>query len=173
MTIPTKLICLESGMEYGEEFLVDKQIYKIHGKNEYKNFCGKFKRIWDWIQADHIAKDGFILDSYYRSEPLDKQLLAQGFCPWHCSLIHMLKNLKDICHDCKMDNLFISMNSVWAASSLPQKVKFHGDIRKNDHDVPPTVFKDEVKGKQTNAVQGTVKAAVLDNDSLSHDLITA
>ncbi len=39
--------------------------------------------------------------------------------------------------------------------------------------MPPLVFQEELKGKQADTKQGTVKAAVLKNNSLSHDLIIA
>ncbi len=157
----------------GKNFSVDEQTCKMQGKSEYKTRCGKFKRIGDGIQADCIADDGYTLDFYFRNEPVDKNLLTQGFCPMHCHLIHMFKNLKDIGHECKMDNLFNSVNLARAAYSLPQKVKIHGVIWKSGRGVPPLVFQDEAKEKQADAVQGMVKAAVLKGDSLSHNLIIA
>ncbi len=39
--------------------------------------------------------------------------------------------------------------------------------------VPSLVFQDEVKGKRADAVHGTVKAAVLTNNSSSSNLISA
>ncbi len=85
----------------------------------------------------------------------------------------MFKNLKDIIHECKMDNLFNSINLAWAAYSLPQKVKIHGVIWKSGRGVPPIVFQEDLKGKHVEAAQGTVKAAVLKGDSLLQDLIIA
>ncbi len=70
----------------------------------------------------------------------------------------MFKNLKDIGHECKMDNLFNSVNLAQAAYSLPQKVKIHGVIWKKGCSVLPIVFQDDLKGKHTKAAQGTVKA---------------
>ncbi len=75
------------------------------------------------------------------------------------------------------------MNARWTIYSTPSTLlglhtlslsfQIHGVIWKRGRGVPPLVFRDEVKGKQANAVQGTVKAAVLKDDSLSHDLIIA
>ncbi len=123
----------------------------MQGKSKYKTRCGKFKQLEDGIQVDCIADDDYTLDFYFRNEPVDKQLLSQGFCPMHCCLIHMFKNLKDIIHECKMDNLFNSINLARAAYSLPQKVKIHGVIWKSGHGVPPIVFQEDLKGKHAKA----------------------
>ncbi len=88
----------------------------------------------------------------------------------HCWYIHKFQNMRDVWHKCKMDNLFNSMNLACAAYSLPQKVKIHGVIRKSGYGVPPIVFQDTLKGKHADARQGTVKAAVVKEDSLSQGL---
>ncbi len=72
-----------------------------------------------------------------------------------------------------MDNLFTSVNLARAAYNLEKKVLIHGVIRKSGRGVPPLVFQDEVTGKRVDAVSGTVKAAVLTNDSSSSNLIVA
>ena len=77
----------------GEDFSMDEQTTKMQGKSEYKTRCGKFKRLGDGIQGDCIADDGYTWDFYFRNEPVDKDLLAKGFCPMHCRLLHMFKSL--------------------------------------------------------------------------------
>ena len=88
---------------------MDEQTTKMQGKSEYKTRCGKFKRLGDGIQGDCITDDGYTWDFYFRNEPADKDLLAKGFCPMHCRLLHMFKNLRESGHGCKMDNLFHSV----------------------------------------------------------------
>ncbi len=72
-----------------------------------------------------------------------------------------------------MDNLFTSVNLARAAYNLEKKVLIHGVIRKSGYGAPPLVFQDKVMGKRADAVCGTVKAAVLTNDSSSSNLIVA
>ena len=93
----------------GEDFSMDEQTTKMQGKSEYKTRCGKFKRLGDGIQGDCIADDGYTWDFYFRNEPVDKDLLTKGFCPMHCRLLHMFKNLRESGHGNKMDNLFHSV----------------------------------------------------------------
>jgi hypothetical protein len=76
-----------------EGFSVDKQTCKIQGKCKYKSHCGKFKQLGDRLQEDCIADDGYTWDFYFRNEPVNAELLAQGYCPMHCWLIHMFMNL--------------------------------------------------------------------------------
>jgi hypothetical protein len=66
------------------DFLVDEQTCKMQGKSEYKTHCGKFKRLGDGLQGDCIADDGYMWDFYFRNEPCDPKLLANGYCPMHC-----------------------------------------------------------------------------------------
>jgi hypothetical protein len=68
----------------------------MQGKSKYKTRCGKFKRLGDGIQTDAIADDGYTWDFYFRNEPSDPALLAQGYCPMHCRLLHMFSNLREI-----------------------------------------------------------------------------
>ena len=91
----------------------------------------------------------------------------------HARLLHMFDNLKETSHRCKMDNLFNSVSLARAAYKLPSKVLVHGVIRKSGRGVPPVVLQEELGGKRADAVRGTVKVAVLKDDSESHDLIVA
>ncbi len=73
-----------------------------------------------------------------------------------------------------MDNLFNSANLAHAVyHGLNSKVLIHGVIQKSIHGGPPIVFQEEVMGKQGSAARGTVKTAVLKNDSWSSNLIIA
>jgi hypothetical protein len=157
----------------GEDFSMDEQTTKMQGKSEYKTRCGKFKRLGDGIQGDCIADDGYTWDFYFRNEPIDKDLLAKGFCPMHCRLLHMFGNLRESGHGCKMDNLFHSVKLALAAHALDQKVKVHGVLRKSGRGCPPCVIQEEKTGKAAEAARGTVKAAVLKGESQSSDLVVA
>jgi hypothetical protein len=157
----------------GADFSVDEQTTKMQGKSEYKTRCGKFKRLGDGIQADCLADDGYTWDFYFRNEPVDKALLAEGFCPMHCRLLHMFAKVLESGHGCKMDNLFHSVKLARAAYSLPKPVLVHGVIRKSGRGVPTCVFQEDKTGKAAEAARGTVKAAVLRGDSLSSDLVVA
>ncbi len=64
------------------------------------------------------------------------------------------------CHDMSMSVLVLLNFKMSRHTTFPTKV-------------PPVVFQDEAKGKQANAVQETVKEAVLKIDSLSHVFIIA
>ena len=90
---------------------MDKQTTKMQGKCEYKS-CGKFKRLGDGLQGDCIADDGYTWDFYFCNEPVDKDFLAEGFCPMHCWLLHMFAKVPESDHGCKMDNLFHSVKLV-------------------------------------------------------------
>ena len=133
--------------EKREDFSMDEQTTKMQGKSEYKTRCGKFKRLGDGIQGDCIADDGYTWDFYFRNEPIDKDLLAKGFCPMHCRLLHMFGNLRESGHGCKMDNLFHSVKLALAAHALDQKVKVHGVLRKSGRGCPPCVIQEEKTGK--------------------------
>jgi len=157
----------------GKDFSIDEQSCKMQGKSEYKTRCGKFKRLGDGIQTDAIADDGYTWDFYFRNEPSSPELLAQGFCPMHCRLLHMFSNLRESYHTCTMDNLFNSVKLARAAYSLPKPVLVHGVLRKSGRGCPPCVIQEEKLGKHADAARGTVKAAVLKGDSMSSDLVVA
>ncbi len=145
----------------------------MQGNSEYKVRCGKFKRLGDGLQGDCIADGGYTWDFYFRNEPSDPELLAQGFCPMHCRLLHMFSNLRESYHTCTMDNLFNSVKLARAAYSLPKPVLIHGVLRKSGRGCPPCVYQEEKLGKHAEAARGTVKAAVLRGDSMSSDLVVA
>ncbi len=105
-----------------ENFSIDEQTTKCQGKCEQKTRCGKFKRIGDGLQCDCIADDGYTWDFYFRNEPIKAHLLAHGYCPMHCWLIHMYMHLRESGHICKMDNLFNSVKLAQATYSLPNPV---------------------------------------------------
>ena len=157
----------------GEDFSMDEQTTKMQGKSEYKTRCGMFKRLGDGIQGNCIANDGFTWDFYFRNEPVDKDLLAKGFCPMHCRLLHMFGNLRESGHGCKMDNLFHSVKLALAVHALDQKVKVHGVLRKSGWGCPPCVIQEEKTGKAAEAARNTVNAAILRGDSQSSDLVVA
>jgi len=156
-----------------KNFSVDEQTCKMQGKSEYKTRCGKFKRIGDGIQTDCIADDGYTYDFYFRNEPVDTKWIDKGMCPMHARLLHMFGNLREVGHQCKMDNLFNSVSLARAAYMLQTKVLIHGVIRKSGRGVPAVVIQEELGGKRADKVRGTVKVAVLKDDSESHDLIVA
>ncbi len=144
------------------------------GANKFKTCCSKFKRLREGIQADCMVDDGYTHDFYFCNEPVNKKLIADGFCPMHCRLIHMFWNLRDPGHWCKMDNSFNSVNLASAAyHDLNNKVLIHGDIEKSGQSVPPLVFQEEVMAKRADAACGNVKAPVLKNDIQSSSLIIA
>ena len=124
----------------GKGFSNDKQSCKMQGKSEYKTRCGKLKRLGDGIQMDAIANDGYKWDFYLRNEPSDPTLLAQGYCPMHCRLLHMFSNLRESYYTCSMDNLFNSVKLARAAYSLPKPVLVHGVLRKSGRGCPPSVL---------------------------------
>ncbi len=157
----------------GREFSNDKQSCKMQGKLEYKTRCGKFKRLGDGIQADCIANNGYTWNFYFCNEPSSPKLLAQGYCPMHCRLLHMFSNLREHYHCCTMDNLFNSVKLARAAYSLPKPVFVHGILRKSGRGCPPFVIQEEKIGKHAEAAKGTVKAAVPKGDSMSSDLVVA
>ncbi len=88
----------------------------------------------------------------------------------HCCL-HMFKQLPDVNHFCKMNNLFMSVGLTREAYSLPTQVFVHGVIWKSKQDVPLCVLQEDKTGKAAKKAGGTMKAAVLKNDSKSHNLI--
>ena len=155
----------------GPNFAIDEQTAKMQGTTEYKTRCGKYKRIGDGIQADAIADDGYTWTFYFRNEPVKKKWLDKGMSPLHARVLHMLEQLRDKGHRCKMDNLFNSVRLAREAYHLPQKVLTDGVIRKSGRGVPPDVFQDEKKGNAAEKERGTIKAAVLKGDSKSSDLV--
>ena len=158
----------------GENFSTDEQTCKMQGKSEYKTRCGKFKRLGDGLQTDAIADDGYTYDFYFRNEPVPQKWLDAGFCAMHARLLHMFENLPDVGHQCKMDNLFVSVLLARAAYSLPSKVKIHGVIRKSGRGVPPAVLQEDLgTGRRADAARGTTKMAVLRDDSKSDGLVVA
>jgi hypothetical protein len=114
-----------------EKFSIDEQTTKCQGQCEYKCQCGKVKRLGDGLQGDCITDNRYTWDFYFRNEPIDVNLLTQGYCPMHCQLLHMFKNLRESGHRCKMDNLFNPVKLAQAAYSLPNPVISHGVLRKS------------------------------------------
>jgi hypothetical protein len=157
----------------GKEFSNDEQSCNMQGKLEYKTRCGKFKRLGNGIQTDAIVNNGYMWDFYFCNEPSSPELLAQGFCPMHCRLLHMFLDVHESYHTCIMDNLFNSVKLARAAYSLPKPVLVHCVLRKSGRGCPPCVIQEEKLGKHANAAWGTVKAAVLKGDSMSSDLVIA
>ena len=92
-------------------------------------------------------------------------------CAMHARLLHMFSNLKTQGHWCKMDNLLNSVKLAREAYSLWDRFLIHGVIRKSMWGVPSCVLQGELTGKRENADWGTVKAAVLEGDSKSCQLI--
>ena len=154
-------------------FSVNKQTCKMQGKSNYKSCCGKFKQLGDGLQGDCIMDDGNTWDFYLRNELCDPELLAQGYCPMHCRLLHMFMNLRESSHRCKMDNLFNSVKLAQAAYLLPNPVLIHRVLRKSGQGCPPCVVQEKKTGRATDQARGTVKAAVLKGDSWLSDLIVA
>lgn len=103
---------------------------------------GKFKQIEDGIQADCIVDDGFIHDFYLCNDPVDKNSIADGFCPMHCYILHIFGNLTDSGHRCKMGIHLNSVNHACVAYNLENKVPIKDVIWKHGHGVPPLVFQD-------------------------------
>jgi len=157
----------------GEGFSIDEQTTKCQGKCEYKTCCGKFKRIGDGLPGDCITNNGYTWDFYFRNEPIDVHLLAQGYCPMHCRLLHMFQHLRESGHRCKMDNLFNSVKLAQAACSLPNPVLIHGVLCKSGRGCPSNVVQEDKPGRAADAARGTVKAAVLKGNSQSSNLVVA
>ena len=127
----------------------------------------------DGLQGDCIVDDGYAWDFYFRNEPVDPALVAQGFFPMHCWLLHMFGNLREHYHSCTMDNLFNSVKLSCAAYLLPKPVLIHSVLRKSSRGCPSCVVQEEKVGKHAEAARGTVKAAVLKGDSMLSDLAVA
>ena len=144
-----------------EDFLIDKQTFKMQGKIIYKTRCGKYKRIGDGIQTDVIANYGYTWDFYFCNEPVDMKWINIGMTPMHAPILHMFSGLQDTGHTCNMDNLFNSVNLVCEAFALPAKVKTDGVIQRSQRGVPLMVMQEELKGKRANDLQGTLKVVVL------------
>jgi len=155
----------------GEHLSLDEQTCKMQGKTIYKTCCGKYKRIGNGIQTDAIADDSHTADFYFRNEPVDQKWIDMGMSPMHACILHMFSGLHNTGHSCKMDNLFNSVNLARQVYTLPSRVKTDGVIRKSGRGVPAMVLQEELKGKCTNTVCGTLKVAVLKGDSKSRDLI--
>ena len=87
----------------------------------------------------------------------------------------MWEHLPDDGHHCKMDSLYVSVSLARAGYSLPRTagpVLIHGVIRKSGRGMLPSVIQDDLTGKKaTETARGTVKLAVLRDDSQSSELI--
>jgi hypothetical protein len=156
-----------------KEFSNNEQLCKMQGKSEYKVRCEKFKRLGDGLQADCIADDRYIWNFIFCNEPSNPNLLAQGYCPMHCRLLHMFCNLCESYHCCTMDNLFNLVKHGRAAFTLSKPVLVHGVLRKSGRGCPPCVIQEEKIGKHAKAAWGTVKAVVLKGDSMLSNLVIA
>ncbi len=117
--------------ELAKDYLIDKQSCKMQGKPEYKTRYGNFKRLGDGIQGDCMAINGYTWDFYFQNEPINQELLAQGYCPMYCCLLHMFWNLRESFHCCTMDNLYNSVKLSHAAFCLKKPVLVHGVLRKS------------------------------------------
>ncbi len=85
----------------------------------------------------------------------------------------MFENVDDVGPHCKMDNLFISVNLASGLYCLPNCILVHGVIQKLNCSVSKSLVQEEKNSKAAEQVQGTVKAAVLEGDSKSCNLIFA
>jgi hypothetical protein len=86
----------------------------------------------------------------------------------------MFSRFKDVGHIVKIDNnLFVLVNLAREAFALDKKVLIHGVIRKSQRGVPPIILQEALSGKSEVRARGTLKAAVLKNDSKSSDLVVA
>ena len=70
-----------------------------------------------------------------------------------------------------MDNVFNSVKLAREAYSLWGRFLIHGVIRKTMRGITICVLQEELTGKRADAARGTVKAAVLEGDSKSCQLI--
>ena len=161
----------------GKNFSVDEQTCRIQGKSKYKTRCVKFKRIDDAIQTGCIADDAYTYAFYFRNEPSGEKYIRMGMCPLYSRLLYMWEHLPDSGHHCNMDNLYASVSLARAGYSPPRPagpVLIHGVIRKSGRGVLPSVIQDDLTGKKAaEMAMGTVKLAVLRDDSQSSELIVA
>ena len=92
----------------------------------------------------------------------------------HAHLLHMFCNLPDVGHQTYTDNLFVSVNLAREAFMCPTKVKIHGVIWKSGHGVPQCVIQEELlSGEKADVARGAVRAAVLEGDFKSSNLVMA
>ena len=94
----------------------------ISSYNQYTSFqghhankqCIKFKHTGDVFLIDAVLGDGYTINFYMRNEPPPKKLIEKGYSTTHSQIIFMLDILPDKYYTCSMDNIFISVNFLWA-----------------------------------------------------------
>ena len=90
-----------------------KQYTSFQGHHADKQWI-KFKHTGDVFLIDAVLGDGYTINFYMRNEPPPKKLIEKGYSTTHSQIIFMLDILPDKYYTCSMDNIFISVNFLWA-----------------------------------------------------------
>ena len=155
------------------EFSVDEMTMGFKGKHQDKKRI-THKAEGDGFQADALCQNGFCYQVCMRNDLAPRKFLKMGLSPLHSRVMALFDTLKNMHHQCAMDNLHNSAAFCKAAFNHSKKVLTHGVTRLGSRGVPPCVHQLEIKNrKQQISVRGTVKAAVLRDDPDCPNLVAS
>ena len=156
----------------GPHIAGDEQDAGFQGRHPDKQRV-TFKKEGDGFLIDALCDNGFTMTFYFRNMPAPAKWTRKGFCPTHARMLMMMEQLDGENFTCGMDNLFISVKFLRAAlTEIDQKIQVHGVCRNSDKGLPSCVIQQEVTGEKKLAkARGTVKAAILKEDSKVKDLV--
>ena len=150
----------------------DEQVVGMKGKHPDKQRV-RYKEEGDGFIIDALCDDGFTLTFYFQNMPAPRKWTRLGFSPTHSHILFMIESINAKNFTCGLDNLFISAKFCRAAmSEIPQQVMTHGVCRPSSRGLPESVIMhDEKSEKAKLEARGTVKAAVLKDDTKIKDMV--
>ena len=135
----------------GQNISGDKQTIGFQGRHTDKLQI-TYKAEGDGFQCDALADSGFTWTFYFHKQPAPEKWTKKGHSPLHSRILGMFDQLENKFHNCWL----------WTHSN---KVRISGPTRKSGYGLPKCVIQEEVKNAEAiHAIQGAVKAAVLEGD---------
>ena len=155
----------KQAMLIGKWVSVDKQAISFKGRHVSKIRIN-YKKEGDGFQCDVICSDGYTFTVFFRNQKSPQRFTQAGLSPLHSRVASMLCQLPSSAYKVGMDNLYVSAKFSHFCYSRLKKIMVHGVIRESGRGVPKCILQEKkTKKDEIEAVRGTVKAALLSNDS--------
>ena len=163
----------KEAMILGKSISIDEQDIGFQGQHKDKQRIS-YKRVGDGFLVDALCADGYTFSWYFRNQAAPKMWTSKGLSPLHSRVMSLLQQLpkSTAFYSCGMDNLYISPKFAKICyNKSGRRVMIHGVCRPS-RGIPQCIVQEKVTRKaDILRSKGTVKAAVLENDSKCKGLI--
>ena len=157
----------------GKSISIDEQDIGFQGQHKDKQRIS-YKRVGDGFLVDALCADGYTFSWYFRNQTAPKMWTSKGLSPLHSRVMSLLQQLpkSTAFYRCGMDNLYISPKFAKICyNNSGKRVMIHGVCRPS-RGIPQCIVQEKVTRKDDLLrSKGTVKAAVLENDTKCKGLV--